>query len=75
MRTIPALAVVLAVVATALVGVRQHGECRRLEREVWESMRRRDALTKQVHELKTAIQDVLSPRRLLEDLDRRAASR
>jgi hypothetical protein len=74
-RSLPAIAVVLAVVATALVGVRQHGECRRLERKVWEAMRRRDALTKQVRELETAIQEVLSPRRLLEEHDRRTAER
>ena len=42
MRSLPVMAVVLAAVATALVGIRQQGEARRLERMVWEGMRRRD---------------------------------
>jgi len=67
------MAVVLAVVATALVGVRQHGEGRRLERRVWEAMRRRDTLTKQARELETAIGEVLAPKRLLGGRDARAA--
>jgi hypothetical protein len=67
------MAVVLAAVATALVGVRQQGEARRLERMVWEGMRRRDQLTKQLTELETSIEALLSPRRLLEARDRRTA--
>lgn len=73
MRSLPIMAVVLSVVATALVGIRQHGEERRLERRVWDAMRRRDALTKQMSELETSIEEVLSPRRLLEERDRRTA--
>ena len=71
---LPVMAVVLAVVATALVGVRQHGESRRLERRVWDAMRRRDALTKQARELETSIEELLSPKRLLEERDRRTAA-
>lgn len=69
MRALPVMAVVLAAVATALVGIRQQGEERRLERMVWEAMRRRDTLTKQARELENAIETVLSPRRLLEARD------
>lgn len=73
MRVLPIMAVVLAVVATALVGIRQQGEGRRLERMVWDGMRRRDALTKQMSDLETSIEALLSPRRLLEERDRRTA--
>ena len=73
MRMLPVMAVVLAVVATALVGVRQHGESRRLERRVWDAMRRRDVLTKQARELETSIEELLSPKQLLEERDRRTA--
>jgi len=73
MRALPVMAVVLAVVATALAGIRQQGEGRRLERMVWDAMRRRDTLTKQMSELESSIEEVLSPRRLLEERDRRMA--
>ena len=73
MRALPVMAVVLAAVATALVGIRQQGEARRLERMVWEGMRRRDQLTKQLTELETSIEAILSPRRLLEARDLRTA--
>jgi len=73
MRALPIMAVVLAAVATALVGIRQQGEGRRLERMVWEAMRRRDTLTKQMRELENSIEAILSPRRLLEERDRRLA--
>ena len=73
MRALPIMAVVLAVVATALVGIRQQDESRRLERLVWDAMRRRDALTKQMSDLETSIEALLSPRRLLEERDRRTA--
>ena len=73
MRALPVMAVVLAAVATALVGIRQQGESRRLERRVWDAMRRRDTLTKQMSELEMRIEALLSPRRLLEARDRRLA--
>ena len=73
MRAFPVMAVVLAVVATALVGIRQQGESRRLERRVWDAMRRRDTLTKQASELETRIEALLSPRRLLEERETRYA--
>lgn len=65
------MCVLLATVATALVGVRQHSENRRLEYRVWDAMRRRDELSKRTRELEAAIEEVLSPKRLLEEQDRR----
>ena len=67
------MCVLLATVATILVGVRQQGENRRLEYRVWEAMRRRDALVKQARELETKIEQVLSPKRLLEENDEHLA--
>jgi hypothetical protein len=71
-RLFTAIAVLVATVATALVGVRQQGENRRLERQVWEAMRRRDSLAKQIREVRTAIDTKLAPRSLLEQRDRRS---
>lgn len=71
MRTVTAMAVLLAVVASVLAGVRQHSENRRLEYRVWDAMRRRDRLTKEIYQLETRIQETLAPRRLLEERDRR----
>jgi hypothetical protein len=65
--------VVLATVATVLVAVRQNGEVRRLEHEVWTEMRRRDALDKQIRGREAELATRLSPRSLLEDLDRKIA--
>ena len=73
MRLVTAIGVLVATVATALVGVRQQSVNRRLEREVWEAMRRRDSLVKQIRELRNAIETKLAPRALLEERDRRAA--
>lgn len=73
MRALIAISVLLAAVATALVGVHEHAENRRLQYRVWEAMRMRDHLTKQMRELETAIDGVLSPKRLLEERDRRLA--
>ena len=63
--------VLLAVLASVLAGVRQHSENRRLEYRVWESMRRRDSLTKEIRGLETKIEEKLAPMRLLEERDRR----
>ena len=63
--------VLLAVLASVLAGVRQHSENRRLEYRVWESMRRRDNLTKEIRGLETKIEEKLAPMRLLEERDRR----
>jgi hypothetical protein len=70
-RRTTAIAVLLAVVATALVGVREQGEICRLRYRVFDLERRRDALVRQRRELEAAIAEALSPRRLLEEHDRR----
>ena len=66
MRALAAIFVLLATVAVALVGVRLRSENHRLERWVWEEMRRRDSLARQINEVQTEIESVLSPRALLE---------
>ena len=71
MRTLTATIVLLAVLASVLAGVRQHSENRRLEYRVWDSMRRRDSLTKEIRGLETKIEEKLAPMRLLEERDRR----
>lgn len=63
--------VLLATVATVLVAVRQNGEVRRLESQVWQEMRRRDALDKEIREHEAELATLLSPRSLLEELDGR----
>jgi hypothetical protein len=68
-RFLVALGVLLSCVATALVGVREQSENRRLGYRVWDAMRRRDQLEKQVRELRSRIDETLSPRRLLEGQD------
>jgi len=62
--------VLLAAVATVLVAVRQNGEVLRLRSEVMSQMRRRDALDLQIREAEAELSTLLSPRTLLEELDR-----
>jgi hypothetical protein len=69
-----ATSVLLASVASALVGVREQAETRRLQARVWDAMRRRDHLEKQGRELAGRIDEALSPRRLLEARDRERAA-
>ena len=64
-----AIAVLLATVAVALVGVRLRSENNQLEQLVWEEMRRRDSLARQIREVQTRIQTVLSPRALLSEIE------
>lgn len=71
MRVVVAFAVLFALLATVLVTVRQHGELRRLESQVWSEMRRRDSLDKQIREVQARLATVLSPRALLEEHDAR----
>lgn len=75
MRIALSTAVVLATVVTVLVAVRQFGEVRRLEADVWREMRRRDALERQIREAEAELATLLSPRSLLEELDARLAER
>lgn len=70
MRALAAIAVLLATVAVALVGVRLRSENHQLERMVWEEMRRRDSLAKQIRETQAEIDLVLAPRTLLVLRDR-----
>jgi hypothetical protein len=65
-----AIAVLVAVVATALVAVRERTEICRLRYQVWDLERRRDALEREMREVRSSIAAALSPRRLLEDHDR-----
>lgn len=67
MRALAAIAVLLATVAVALVGVRLRSENHQLERLVWEEMRRRDSLARQIRDVQAQIQTVLSPRSLLQE--------
>jgi hypothetical protein len=70
-RRLTAMAVLLAAVATALVAVREQAENRRMERRVWDGMRRRDGLLHQRRELEARIAEALSAVRLLDEYDRR----
>ncbi len=67
MRALAAIAVLLSTVAVALVGVRLRSENHQLERMVWEEMRRRDSLARQIRDVQAQIQTVLSPRSLLQE--------
>lgn len=65
MRALAAIAVLLATVAVTLVGVRLRSENHQLERLVWEEMRRRDSLAKQIREVQAERDTVFAPRALL----------
>ena len=70
MRNLLVAFVLLAAVATVLVAVRQNHEVLRLRSEVMSQMRRRDALDLQIREAEAELSTLLSPRTLLEELDR-----
>lgn len=76
MRFVVTVAVLLAVVATALVAVCQHSETRRLQHRVWQLERRRIRLERQAHQLESMVEAGRTPRRLLveHDLNMRAAA-
>ncbi len=65
MRLVLTVAVLLAVVATAMVAVCQHGETRRLQRRVWQLEQRRIRLERCAQRLRAAIEATRTPRRLL----------
>ena len=69
MRLAVTIAVLLAVVATALVAVSQHSETRRLQHRVWQLEQRRIRLERQADRLQTAIEAIRTPRRLLVEHD------
>jgi len=69
MRFAIVVAVLLAVVSTAVVGVCQHSESRRLQHRVWELERRRMRLEREAERLEFAIESARTPRRLLQEHD------
>ena len=71
MRFALVVAVLLAVVSTAVVAVCQHSETRRMQHRVWELERRRMHLERQAQRLESAIEAGRTPRRLLVENDRR----
>jgi hypothetical protein len=70
-RTAAGLAVLFAVVGTALVGVRERSEARRLQFGIGDLERRRDALDRRILQLETDLAGSLAPRRLLEEAEAR----
>lgn len=69
MRTATTIAVVLAVVATALAGVKEQAESRRLQVEIPRAERRRDRLERRLRAAEAEVSRLLSPRSLLSELD------
>ncbi len=69
MRFAVTVAVLLAVVSTALVAVCQHSESRRLQHRVWQLERRRIRLERQAERLQAAVEAGRAPRRLLVEYD------
>lgn len=67
MRVVVTIAVLLAVVATALVTVCQHSETRRLQHDVWQLERRKQRLDRSRRALEGAVEASRTPRRLLEE--------
>ncbi|MDA1195069.1 MAG: hypothetical protein O2894_07775 [Planctomycetota bacterium] len=70
MRLMLTIAVLLAVVATALVGVCQYSETRRLEHDVWQMEKQRDRLERARRGLEATIEERRTPRHLLTQHDR-----
>jgi hypothetical protein len=73
MKAACAIAVLLAVVAAALVGVRERSDVRRLQYAISDLERRRDALDRRLLQVETDIAEALSPRSLLVEEDLRRA--
>jgi hypothetical protein len=69
LRLALAIGVLLAGLGSALVGVCEQSENRRLEYRVWDAMRRRDHLNRQIREIEAQLDEALSARRLLEARD------
>ncbi len=67
MKVVVTIAVLLAVVATALVAVCQHSETRRLQHDVWRLERRKEDLQRERRRLEAAVEASRTPRRLLEE--------
>lgn len=71
MRIAVTVAVLLAVLATALVAVCQRSEIRHLQYRVWQLERRRERLERMYERLTRAIEATRTPRRLLLEHDGR----
>ena len=71
MRVVVTASVLLAVVATALVAVSQQSETRRLQHAVWQLERRHENLDRARQRLEAAVEAARTPRRLLDEHDRR----
>ena len=69
MRFLVTIAVLLAVVATALVAVCQHSETRRLQHQVWQLEQRKVDLERARRRLEAAVEETRTPRRLLAESD------
>lgn len=69
MRFAVTVAVLLAVVSTALVAVCQYSESRRLQHRVWQLERRRIRLERQADRLQSVVEAGRTPRRLLVEYD------
>ena len=70
MKVLVTIAVLLAVVATALVAVCQHSETLRLQHDVWQLERRKQRLERERLRLESAIEASRTPRRLLGEYER-----
>ena len=74
MRWATVIAVVLAVVASALAGVREQSESRRLGYDIPRLERRRDLLERRTRAAESAVARALSARSLLTEQERAAAT-
>ena len=73
-RAATAFAVVLAVVATALAGVKEQSETRRLQYDIPRLERRRDVLERRLRAAEAGVARSLSAASLLTELDARSAA-
>lgn len=73
MRAATNIAVVLAVVATALAGVKEQSESRRLQYDIPRLERRLDLLERRHRAVEASVARSLSPRSLLVEQERAAA--
>jgi hypothetical protein len=74
MRAATNIAVILAVVATALAGVKEQSESRRLQYDIPRLERRRDLLERRSRAAEAAVARALSARSLLREQEQGAAS-
>ncbi len=74
MRLATMIAVVLAVLATALAGVKEQSESCRLQYDIPRLERRRDLLERRLRAAEASVSQLLSPRSLLTEHERRTAA-